>query len=341
MISRGFSQITSSTAARRPAAAALAAFALTVLIRCYAEEPAKGYPLGPGANGAAMDPATGGETQADMGSPGEEVGQAPSDTSGGGLPCDIEAVLESRCRACHDGSPSAPMPLVTYDDLVAPALSDSTRQAAEVALARMESDADPMPPGEEATVPASERSAFRTWIEQGLPEGECRTGEEPSEGAAPAGTIEPALVECSSGRYWVEGEDDEDADLDDEGPWMNPGRACISCHLSEEEEPLIQIGGTVFPSYHEADLCYGVDGTTRDARVVITDDSGMVFELPLERTGNFSLSFDFQRVVFPIRAKVVASGRERMMATPQHSGDCNACHTAQGSHGAPGRITLP
>jgi hypothetical protein len=327
----------SGTLIRQPVAT-LGALAVTLTGGCYAEEPL-GYPTGPGTNSAGTDLETDVNARPDTGVSGQEAEPAESKTAEGGLPCDVDAVLENRCRSCHDGSPLAPMALLTYGDLTAPALSDSTRQVAEVALERMESDADPMPPGTKVTVPAGESSVFRAWLEQGLPEGKC--GETEGEGEAPTGTSEPASVVCSSGRHWVEGEDDEEADLDEEGPWMNPGRACISCHLSEEEEPLIQIGGTVFPSHHEADLCYGVDGTTSDARVVITDDSGMSFELPLETTGNFSLSVEARRVEFPIRAKIVANGRERMMATPQHSGDCNACHTEQGSNGAPGRITLP
>lgn len=124
---------------------------------------------------------------------------------------------------------------------------------------------------------------------------------------------------------------------------MNPGKACITCHLETEDEgPIVQIGGTVYPSLHEKDLCYGIDGPASTARVIITDAAANTFELPVGRTGNFALEVEDQRnVVFPIRAKVVAAGRERAMSVAQHTGDCNSCHTEQGRNGAPGRILLP
>jgi hypothetical protein len=123
---------------------------------------------------------------------------------------------------------------------------------------------------------------------------------------------------------------------------MNPGRACIACHLTAHDRgPLVQLGGTVYPARREPDLCYGVDGRTTDARVIITDASERVFELSLGPTGNFSLSVEEEAVTFPIRAKIVYEGRERLMAIPQESGDCNGCHTPTGENGAPGRIVLP
>ena len=65
-------------------------------------------------------------------------------------------------------------------------------------------------------------------------------------------------------------------------------------------------------------------------------------ELALGPIGNFMTRFDEPPVlVFPIRAKTVHRGRERVMSTAQSSGDCNACHTERGRQGAPGRIHLP
>jgi hypothetical protein len=214
-----------------------------------------------------------------------------------------------------------------------------------------------MPPAPGAPVPAAEVAVFRTWLERGAPSDGCGSNAGGTAGASaaggasstPTGGVATAargggagnapVVVCTSGSLWA-GDDDVDG-LDEEGPWMNPGEPCIRCHLDEEDEPLIQLGGTVFPTFNEPDSCFGVDGRTSDAEVVITDDSGAVFRLPLERTGNFSLPEDARQVRFPIRAKVVANGRERVMAGAQTSGDCNDCHSEQGNHGAPGRIALP
>jgi len=43
----------------------------------------------------------------------------------------------------------------------------------------------------------------------------------------------------------------------------------------------------------------------------------------------------------PFKAKVTYMGRERAMNAAQTSGDCNACHTQNGTNSAPGRILLP
>jgi hypothetical protein len=147
---------------------------------------------------------------------------------------------------------------------------------AELALERMESTSAPMPPGAAPTVPAAELEAFRAWILAGLPQGECG-----SEGGGPIATV------CTSQLYWQMGEDNHvpgGAELDDDGPWMNPGKACISCHLEEEDDgPFVVLGGTVYPTLHEPDLCLGVNGATSDAHVVVTDAQHKTFTMPLEK----------------------------------------------------------
>jgi hypothetical protein len=122
----------------------------------------------------------------------------------------------------------------------------------------------------------------------------------------------------------------------DKGPMMNPGRACIDCH-SQDEGPHLTIAGTIYPTAHEPDLCYGADGAN-GAEVVITGADGRVITLIPNGTGNFSYA---GAVAFPFHAKVVYMGRERVMAAAQTSGDCNICHTQAGAMSAPGRILLP
>ncbi len=120
---------------------------------------------------------------------------------------------------------------------------------------------------------------------------------------------------------------------------MNPGRACITCHQQQEGKSIVQVGGTVYPTLREPNLCYGVDGPAVGATVVITDAAGQVFTMPVGATGNFSLRSG--TVQMPFRAKVIRNGVERKMNTPQSTGDCNSCHTETGLNGAPGRILLP
>jgi len=139
---------------------------------------------------------------------------------------------------------------------------------------------------------------------------------------------------CSSGRARSPNES--------EGPDMMPGRACISCHADTvaatgEDAPIFLFGGTLFPTGHEPDDC--IADAAEGAQVIVTDATGAVFAATANATGNFSL--DEGRLVPPFRAKVVFEGRERAMSLEQTNGDCNACHSAEGEQGAPGRIVLP
>ncbi|HVJ94218.1 MAG TPA: hypothetical protein VM580_30730, partial [Labilithrix sp.] len=133
---------------------------------------------------------------------------------------------------------------------------------------------------------------------------------------------------CTSGVMWNGGP---------MGPRMNPGRACISCHMNFAGEPIVQVGGTVYPTLKEVDRCYGVGGVT----VVIEDANGQVFTLTTTDTGNFSVRATEAPIAFPAKVKVVHGGAERAMNMLAPHGDCNSCHTAAGKNGAPGRILLP
>lgn len=135
---------------------------------------------------------------------------------------------------------------------------------------------------------------------------------------------------CTSNQRWTGG--------DRGSPLMHPGGACIACHTAEREGPTFTIAGTLYPSAHEPNDCNGA-GTSSGAIVVITDAQNVEHRLPVNAAGNFFL--EDTRVSLPYRAKVVASGRERPMLTPQSVGDCNSCHAQTGVNAAPGRIVLP
>jgi mono/diheme cytochrome c family protein len=114
--------------------------------------------------------------------------------------------------------------------------------------------------------------------------------------------------------------------------------ACISCHQSSGgEAPGFAIAGTVYPSAHEPDKCNGASGST-GIQVQIIPKSGQTITLTPNGVGNFSYS---GAIALPYQAKVIYMGRERIMSTPQQSGDCNGCHTQSGAMSAPGRILLP
>jgi mono/diheme cytochrome c family protein len=92
------------------------------------------------------------------------VDAAPRATDGGTvspagpshLPCDVDQVLEANCRQCHGAEQKfgAPMPLVTWDDLQAPARTRSSVKVFEQVGVRI-------PRRREADAPAAEPAPRR------------------------------------------------------------------------------------------------------------------------------------------------------------------------------------
>lgn len=115
---------------------------------------------------------------------------------------------------------------------------------------------------------------------------------------------------------------------------MHPGHGCIDCHASGDG-PRYAIAGTVYPTSHEPDDCYGASGALS---IVITGADGRSHSLSVNGAGNF---FSKTSVATPYTAAVTAGGKTRAMATPQEDGDCNGCHTERGTRDAPGRIVAP
>jgi hypothetical protein len=78
--------------------------------------------------------------------------------------------------------------------------------------------------------------------------------------------------------------------------------------------------------------------------VRLIDANGVSLTLPVNTAGNF---FSEERLAFPLRlAEVIGpTGVRRSMGEAVPHGDCNLCHTRQGTDTptglAPGRITVP
>lgn len=100
--------------------------------------------------------------------------------AGAGIPCDVAALLASKCVACHGDppSPGALAPLVTIEYLLAPSKQDPTKNEAELSLARMKDAAAPMPPTAANAATAAEIAAFERWIAVGY-QGSCTDGGAP------------------------------------------------------------------------------------------------------------------------------------------------------------------
>jgi hypothetical protein len=297
-----------------------------------------------GANAGAS--ATGGSANAGSGGVSAMGGATSSGGSANGGTCAVEALpaavqtmLTNKCSTCHGAVPLAGLPsLVSYANLTAPSKTDPTKTNAVVALARIQATTLPMPPAPGAPVSAGDISALQAFISQGYPKPSCPTGTGGAGGGANGGAggsggstaLDPlfAMPTCTSMSNWTGGNRGSAS--------MNPGMACISCHKGGEG-PSFSIAGTVYPTGHEPDRCNSMVGSA-GARIVIIGADGKMLTLTPNAAGNFSSN---AAVKTPYQAKVTYQGRERLMLTAQSTGDCNSCHTQNGSMMAPGRITVP
>lgn len=254
---------------------------------------------------------------------GDGGGSTPTGDGGtvataGDLPCEVSQLLADKCLACHGSTPiGTPLKLTSRAELMAKSTTDPTKTVADLSIARMKDIAKPMPPAG-AAVPTT---VLESWVAAGMPAGSCGTAGVPV-GPSPYDT--PTV--CTSKSTWTRGNRGSSS--------MRPGGTCIDCHTKEGEGPRYSIAGTVYATAHEPADCNGQAG----AVVVITDANGKVTKLTPNAVGNFYLT---TKIALPYKASVTANGKERAMATPQTSGDCNACHTEQGTQNAPGRIMAP
>jgi len=259
-------------------------------------------------------------------------GPAPQGKAGTGLatglPCDVQAVLEDRCLACHSGT--SPPPLLTYDDLMARSKTDPAKTLAKVALDRMKSTMSPMPPPPAMRPDADEIKTFADWVGAGAPKGAVCTDPPPaaSDAGIDGGDAGPMALKCTSGKTWAGGNNGS--------PLMHPGAACNACH-QVMGGPNLRIAGTVFPTLHEPNDCDG-KGPPPVLTVVITDKNGRVTNLTPNAVGNYSTT---AKILAPYTAKVTDGTKTRVMNGSVTAGDCNSCHTAAGANGAPGRVMAP
>jgi len=78
-------------------------------------------------------------------------------------------ILLGNCTGCH-GSPllaGAPMPMLSYQDLFAPAKSNPSKKVIELIVGRMKDTVKSMPP--EGNLPAAEIAIMESWIQAGAP----------------------------------------------------------------------------------------------------------------------------------------------------------------------------
>jgi hypothetical protein len=229
-----------------------------------------------------------------------------------------------------------PASLTTYAALTSPSKTDPTKTVAQEAVVRMQSATMPMPPAPLTHATAADINTIQQWVAAGTPKSDCPAGADAGVVDAGPPIPDPFSVApvCTSKKTWTGGNRGSGS--------MNPGQACIACH-SMGEGPRFAIAGTLYPTAHEPDLCNGVNGTTGGAQIVIVGADKKMVTVKPNSAGNFYYE---GTIATPYQAKIVYMGRERAMIEPQTSGDCNSCHTQNGSMPsgtlkAPGRILLP
>jgi len=138
-----------------------------------------GPPIGPSspAAGSGGSPARGS---------GGSLGSEPGSSSGG-FPCDVDAVLRSKCQSCHGAVPlnGAPVPLVTYGDTQAPAVSSPTMSVWQVMKTRVHSTTmSVMPPRNQPALTSAELASLDAWFAAGAPAGTKACGTSGAGGAS-------------------------------------------------------------------------------------------------------------------------------------------------------------
>jgi hypothetical protein len=126
-----------------------------------------------GASGSAPLAGDGGSWGPPSGGTAGGRSQATSSTEGGGLPCQVKAIVNGKCGTCHGVSPSfgAPMSLTTAAQFQAAGASDKTKKVYELAKNRVNASTASvkMPPTTSMQLTADELSALNAWLQQGAP----------------------------------------------------------------------------------------------------------------------------------------------------------------------------
>ncbi len=156
--------------------------------------------------------------------------------------------------------------------------------------------------------------------------------------SSPADTPPPSP--CTSGIHWTRGNRGSTQ--------MNPGQACVACHVRMRADGPTLVGGTAYGDDGQEDNCYGFPGTTGAAYVEATDAAGFAIRMAINQAGNFYYS-GRTALRFPLHGVAVVGpgGLRNEMDDDAPNGDCNGCHTVTGTSTvagfdpAPGRILVP
>jgi hypothetical protein len=112
--------------------------------------------------------------------------------AGNALPCDVKAIVDDHCGLCHGAQTAftAPMSLVTWDDLMAPTPSNPAVPTYQTVLQRVQDEARPMPQPPNARLTTDQVATLNNWINGGTPKGTdtmCGSGGTAGTGTAGSG----------------------------------------------------------------------------------------------------------------------------------------------------------
>ena len=135
-------------------------------------------PLPPASDGTPNASAPGPSPIATFGERDPNAGAALDPASAGAVVqsdwCRALAVFRENCQGCHASAPQfgAPMPLVSFDDLNAPAVSNASETVRERVRARIHDAQRPMPPG---GMPQADVAVLDAWLAAGASAGDDPT----------------------------------------------------------------------------------------------------------------------------------------------------------------------
>lgn len=285
-------------------------------------------PPNPSGAGAGPGPRTGaGGIGVSSGGIAGSTGTAgtPGGSSASGVPCDVATYFATACTSCHGDPPipSALAALVTYDQLMAMAKEDPTKNEAELSLARMKDAARPMPPG--APPSPSDVAILENWINAGYPMGSCGggSGDSGTGGPPPPPPPPPASVFDGAPAFA----------LTTGSRAHNAGQDCMRCHTQANgEAPQLSFGGTLYDGAGNpvAGAEVRLVDANNNATVVHTASNGTFYR----RSGPFAA---------PAHVGVRDATRSADMLTAlqgSNGGACSSCHCT-GSGCSVSQVHLP
>jgi hypothetical protein len=161
---------------------------------------------GGAANGGLVVPAQNNAIPSTSGtgapSPTGSSGLTGTGTAGSGTWCNALGVIRNTCQQCHGTQRQfgAPMSMVTYADMVAPAVTDRTKKVYELVKVRIHDSVKPMPPaGITALTPAA-MGVLDSWIAAGAQAGSDPTcSATTTAGTAGAGGVQTPPTAAGTG----------------------------------------------------------------------------------------------------------------------------------------------